>query len=168
MGRRIPGDDNDGAATDDQLTLIWDEAKKHLRGSLNESAFQFWFDRTLPLGLDDGAFVIGVPNDFAREWIEKRFAGQVAEALGQVLGDAVEVRVVVDERDNCSAHLLELERLGLLLVHVRQIHAQVALRSGKQQRRGPLQQLDHSACLRGGCGRRDERNAHERGQAKKC
>jgi len=96
--RRIPGDDKDGAATDDQLTLIWDEAKKHLRGSLNESAFQFWFDRTLPLGLDDGAFVIGVPNDFAREWIEKRFAGQVAEALGQVLGDAVEVRVVVDDR----------------------------------------------------------------------
>ena len=98
MGRRIPGDDKDGAPTDDQLTLIWDEAKKHLRGSLNESAFQFWFDRTLPLGLDDGAFVIGVPNDFAREWIEKRFAAQVAEALGQVLGDAVEVRVVVDER----------------------------------------------------------------------
>ena len=98
MGRRIPGDDKDGAPTDDQLTLIWDEAKKHLRGSLNESAFQFWFDRTLPLGLDDGAFVIGVPNDFAREWIEKRFAAQVAAALGQVLGDAVEVRVVVDER----------------------------------------------------------------------
>jgi len=98
VGRRIPGDDKDGAPTDDQLTLIWDEAKKHLRGSLNESAFQFWFDRTLPLGLDDGAFVIGVPNDFAREWIEKRFAAQVAAALGQVLGDAVEVRVVVDER----------------------------------------------------------------------
>ena len=98
MGRRTPGDVENGAPTDDQLTLIWDEAKRHLRGSLNESAFQFWFDRTLPLGLDDGAFVIGVPNDFAREWIEKRFAGQVAEALGQVLGEAIEVRVVVDER----------------------------------------------------------------------
>jgi len=84
--------------TDDQLTLIWDEAKKHLRGRLNESAFQFWFDRTLPLGLDDGAFVIGVPNDFAREWIEKRLAGQVAEALSEVLGDSIDVRVVVDAR----------------------------------------------------------------------
>jgi chromosomal replication initiator protein len=52
----------------------------------------------VPLGLDDGAFVIGVPNDFAREWIEKRLAGQVAEALEEVLGDAVEVKVVVDER----------------------------------------------------------------------
>ncbi len=52
----------------------------------------------MPLGLDDGAFVIGVPNDFAREWIERRLAGQVAEALEEVLGDAVEVRVVVDAR----------------------------------------------------------------------
>jgi chromosomal replication initiator protein len=52
----------------------------------------------VPLGLDDGAFVIGVPNDFAREWIERRLAGQVAEALEAVLGDSVEVRVVVDSR----------------------------------------------------------------------
>ena len=88
----------DGASTDEQLTLIWDEAKKHLRGRLNESAFQFWFDRTIPLGLDEGAFVIGVPNDFAREWIEKRLASQVAAALGEVLGDTVDVRVIVDER----------------------------------------------------------------------
>jgi chromosomal replication initiator protein len=39
-----------------------------------------------------------VPNDFAREWIEKRLARQVAEALEEVLGDAVEVKVVVDAR----------------------------------------------------------------------
>ena len=42
--------------------------------------------------------MIGVPNDFAREWIERRLAGQVAEALEEVLGDKVEVRVVVDQR----------------------------------------------------------------------
>jgi chromosomal replication initiator protein len=88
----------DGATTDDELTRIWDEAKKQLRGRLNEAAFQFWFERTIPLGLDDGAFVIGVPNDFAREWIERRLAGQVAEALADVLGDTIEVRVVVDPR----------------------------------------------------------------------
>ncbi len=50
------------------------------------------------MGLDDGAFVIGVPNDFAREWIERRLAGQVAEALADVLGDKVDVVVVVDPR----------------------------------------------------------------------
>ena len=39
-----------------------------------------------------------MPNDFAREWIEKRLAGQVAEALSEVLGDTIAVRVVVDAR----------------------------------------------------------------------
>jgi chromosomal replication initiator protein len=42
--------------------------------------------------------VIGVPNDFARDWIERRLAGQVADALAEVLGDSIEVRVVVDAR----------------------------------------------------------------------
>ena len=50
------------------------------------------------MGLEDGAFVIGVPNDFAREWIEKRLASQVADALEEVLGDSVEVKIVVDAR----------------------------------------------------------------------
>jgi chromosomal replication initiator protein len=45
-----------------------------------------------------------VPNDFAREWIEKRLAGQVAEALAQVLGDTVELRVVVDQRAGEVSH----------------------------------------------------------------
>lgn len=47
--------------------------------------------------MDAGAFLVGVPNDFARDWIGKRFAGVVAEALSAVLGDAVDVRFVVDE-----------------------------------------------------------------------
>ena len=98
MGRRIPGDGHGGARTDDELTRIWDEAKRLLRGNLTEAAFQFWFDRTLPLAFDDGAFVIGVPNDFARDWIDKRLSGQVALALEEVLGDKVDVRIVVDAR----------------------------------------------------------------------
>ena len=72
--------------------------KRLLAGRLSEAAFQFWFDRTLPLGLEDGDFVVGVPNDFARDWIEKRFAGHVVEALTEVLGDTVGLRLVVDER----------------------------------------------------------------------
>ena len=98
MCRRVPRGRLGRTLTDDELTRIWEAAKKHLRGRINDSAFQFWFDRTVPLGLEDGAFVIGVPNDFAREWIERRLAKQVAEALTEVLGDAVEVRIVVDAR----------------------------------------------------------------------
>jgi chromosomal replication initiator protein len=52
----------------------------------------------LPLGLEDGVFVIAVPNDFTKEWIERRLLGQVAEVLAEVLGDTVDVRLTVDAR----------------------------------------------------------------------
>jgi hypothetical protein len=42
--------------------------------------------------------------------------------------------VMIDQRDDGPANLLELQRLRLLLVHIRQIHAQVALRTGVPQR----------------------------------
>jgi chromosomal replication initiator protein len=86
------------ASIADQLTLIWNEAREQLRTQMNERTFRLWFDRTLPVDLSDGAFVLGVPNDFARDWIEKRFADRVSDALAQVLGDTVRLSIVVDER----------------------------------------------------------------------
>jgi chromosomal replication initiator protein len=83
---------------DDELTFIWEEAKSHLRSRVNEPTFRLWFDRTVPIALEDTTFVIGVANDFAREWIDKRFADMLDEALRTVLGFDVTVRVVVDER----------------------------------------------------------------------
>jgi chromosomal replication initiator protein len=65
---------------------------------MNERTFRLWFDRTLPVDFADGTFVLGVPNDFAKDWIEKRFADRVTDALAQVLGDTVRLGLVVDER----------------------------------------------------------------------
>jgi chromosomal replication initiator protein len=87
-----------GRAIDDQLTLIWTETKAHLRGRVNDPTFRLWFERTVPLEFDGNTFVLGVPNDFARDWIERRFGAVVGEALHAVLGAEVQLRVAVDER----------------------------------------------------------------------
>lgn len=42
--------------------------------------------------------MLGVPNEFARDWVEKRFVGHIAESMEAVLGAPVDVRVTVDER----------------------------------------------------------------------
>ncbi len=72
--------------------------REQLRTQMNERTFRLWFDRTLPVDLSDGTFVLGVPNDFALDWIEKRFADRVGDALTQVLGDTVRLSLVVDPR----------------------------------------------------------------------
>ena len=56
--------------------------------------------------------MLGVPNDFARDWIERRFAGVVHDALGEVLGGAIELRVVVDARAADAGAAAEPEEIG--------------------------------------------------------
>jgi len=50
------------------------------------------------VGLDEGTFVVGLPNEFARDWVESRFGDLLREALGAVMAADIEVRLVVDER----------------------------------------------------------------------
>jgi len=42
--------------------------------------------------------VVGVPNEFARDWIESRFSDVLREAVSTVMSADVGVRVVIDER----------------------------------------------------------------------
>ncbi len=65
---------------------------------MNDATFRLWFERTVPVGLDDGTFVVGLPNEFARDWVESRFGQILREALRAVMAADVEVRLVVDER----------------------------------------------------------------------
>jgi len=92
-----------GDAIDEQLTLIWDEARSHLKAHLNEPTYRLWFVRSVPVDLDDDRFVLGVPNDFAKDWVEKRFVELIGQSLEDVLGAPVDVAVVVDERADTVA-----------------------------------------------------------------
>jgi len=52
---------------------LWDEVATRLREALNDTTFSTWFGEVEGAELDGDAFVIGVPNDFTREWIEGHF-----------------------------------------------------------------------------------------------
>ena len=65
---------------------------------MNDATFRLWFKRTVPVGLDGSTFVVGVPNEFAREWVESRFHDVLRDAVGAVLSADIDVRVVVDDR----------------------------------------------------------------------
>ena len=83
---------------DEQLTRVWDEARDQIRERVNDATFRLWFERTVPVGLEDGAFVVGVPNEFARDWVESRFGDILRAASGAVMAADIDIRVVVDER----------------------------------------------------------------------
>src|SRR5262249_4200575 len=52
---------------------LWDEVSTKLREALNDTTYSTWFGEVDGAHLDADSFVIAVPNDFTREWIEGHF-----------------------------------------------------------------------------------------------
>jgi chromosomal replication initiator protein len=76
---------------------LWDDVSRRLRDTLNETTFETWFAAARPASLDDGSFVVIVPNDFVRSWIESHFLGLLRAATRDALRREVRVVLTVGE-----------------------------------------------------------------------
>jgi chromosomal replication initiator protein len=77
---------------------LWNEVAGRLKGALNETTYRTWFAEAEGLDLSDDAFVLGVPNDFTREWIEGHFLGLIGAAVRDVTGQERRILLSVSER----------------------------------------------------------------------
>jgi chromosomal replication initiator protein len=77
---------------------LWNEVAGRLKGALNETTYRTWFAEAEGAELSDDAFVLGVPNDFTREWIEGHFLGLIGAAVRDVTGQERRVALSVLER----------------------------------------------------------------------
>lgn len=82
----------------DHLINIWDTTLGLIRDELNGPTFATWFSNTAPQSLVDNEFVVGVPNQFAKQWLESRFLTVVEKCLTEVLGAPVHALFVVNDR----------------------------------------------------------------------
>jgi chromosomal replication initiator protein len=76
---------------------LWVEISSRLRDALNDSTYTTWFADAEPGSLDEEAFVLLVPNDFTRDWIEGHFRGLLEAIVRDGLGGERAVRIVVRE-----------------------------------------------------------------------
>ena len=80
---------------------LWGEVARRLRESLNDRTYTTWFNDARGGELTDEVFVVTVPNDFTRNWIEGHFHGLIRDAVRDAAGG--ERRVHVRVRENPGA-----------------------------------------------------------------
>ena len=76
---------------------LWSDVSARLRDALNDATYTTWFSQASAGELDDECFVLAVPNDFTRNWIEAHFRGLLEAMVRDSLGAERSVRVVVRE-----------------------------------------------------------------------
>jgi len=89
---------------------LWSEVSSRLRGALNETTYRTWFDHVDGLELNDDEFVLAVPNDFTRDWIEGHFIGLIRAAVGDATGRERQVQLAVREIPGEPAAPVEAHR----------------------------------------------------------
>src|SRR5689334_4040827 len=52
---------------------LWNDVSARLREALNDTTYSTWFGEVDGVQVDGDQFVMAVPNDFTREWIEGHF-----------------------------------------------------------------------------------------------
>ena len=76
---------------------LWGEVADRLKGALNDTTYGTWFGEARGLELASDRFVLGVPNDFTRDWIEGHFLGLIVAAIRDVTGRERPIQLRVAE-----------------------------------------------------------------------
>jgi chromosomal replication initiator protein len=79
--------------------VLWTEVAERLKGALNEATFRTWFGEAVALHLSDDEFVVGVPNDFTREWVEGHFLELIRAGVLDATGQSRRVLLRVTDHD---------------------------------------------------------------------
>lgn len=76
---------------------VWEAALAELKHQMTKATFNSWLAPTRALPGENGALVVGVPTQFALEWLDNRLRKTVERTVAGLVGEPVEVRFVVVE-----------------------------------------------------------------------
>ena len=83
-----------GAETRTNLKELWRAALGELQLAMPKANYDTWFKETYVVSEEDDVFCIGVPNAFAREWLENKYRAHVRASLQRLVGRTVDVRFI--------------------------------------------------------------------------
>ncbi|HZW83142.1 MAG TPA: chromosomal replication initiator protein DnaA [Candidatus Deferrimicrobium sp.] len=86
------------------LTVIWQKTLAILETQLTKPSFETWLKSTSLLSFDGSLVTIGVANEFAKDWLESRYANLIRTTVRNILNQEVQIRFVIpDQLDTSQA-----------------------------------------------------------------
>jgi chromosomal replication initiator protein len=73
----------------------WRATLGQLQMEMQKAAFDTWVRDAELISYEDGSFIIGVQNAYARDWLHSRLSSKVTRMLTGMMNRSVEVRFVV-------------------------------------------------------------------------
>jgi chromosomal replication initiator protein len=85
-------------------TELWQAALGEIELSISKANFSTWFKNTAIISNEKGKVVIGVPNGFAKEWLENKYNTYIFKALRNFQEDVKEINCIIFSSDQIAPH----------------------------------------------------------------
>jgi chromosomal replication initiator protein len=79
--------------------LAWQAAIGQLQMEMSKASYDTWVRSTEMLSCKEGVFTIGVPNAYARDWLESRLTSTITRILAGLLEGTQKVNFIVWHKD---------------------------------------------------------------------
>ena len=73
----------------------WQAARGQLQMEMPKAAFDTWVRSVEFLSYEDGSFMLGVPNAYARDWLQNRLSSTIVRLLTGMMNRSVQVQFIV-------------------------------------------------------------------------
>jgi len=75
---------------------IWDQVVDGFVQKHGQSLKDLWLQHTRPLSFSKGLFVLGVPNLFIQEWLEKKYLKDIEQLFFEITGCSIRIMFKID------------------------------------------------------------------------
>lgn len=76
---------------------LWQQVLSVIQTKLSKPSFDTWLKSTKATVFSDSSLVICAPNNFAKEWLESRYAKLISSTVAETLGRQVQVQFTIDD-----------------------------------------------------------------------
>jgi chromosomal replication initiator protein len=73
----------------------WQAAVGQLQMEMPKAAFDTWVREAEYISYEDGSFIVGLQNPYARDWLQSRLSGKINRLLSGIMNRSIEVRFVL-------------------------------------------------------------------------
>jgi len=77
------------------VQTIWEQALELLQKQVSRPSFETWIQSARPLALQGNTLYLGVPHQFARDWLEDNYAPLIKNALRLVANRQLEIQFIL-------------------------------------------------------------------------
>jgi chromosomal replication initiator protein len=92
-----------------QIQELWERTLHVIQDKIARPSFETWLKATAAMELKGDTLIVSAPNDFAREWLESRYADLVRDTLREVTGTQLRVQFVSQSEEKETSGGMEAE-----------------------------------------------------------